>query len=188
MQTISAVIASHKLLLDRLRTARCIVDATAGNGNDTLYLATHSPATAKLYAFDIQQAALDAARQKLTAKNLMNKVSFILANHATLNQYIEEEVDVAMFNLGYLPGGDHTVTTVAKTTMTAITKVLDLLALNGLVAIIAYPGHDQGIEEYHALVEHLRKLPQRKFTVGCYRMINHAKTSPVLYLIEKVRS
>lgn len=188
MQTISAVTLSHKVLLDKLRTAKYIVDATVGNGNDTLYLAANSPAAAKLYAFDIQQVALDIAQRKLAAENLADKTTFILANHATLDQFIDEKVDVAMFNLGYLPGGDHAVTTIAKTTITAITKVLAILSLNGLVGIIAYPGHDQGSEEYYSLVDYLQKLPVEKFTVGCYRMINHVKTSPVLYLIEKVRS
>ena len=188
MQTMNVVKVAHKLLLDKLKVANCIFDATAGNGNDTLFLAENSLDKAKIYAFDIQQSALDTTKLKLQETALLKKVNLVLASHDKVAEYIKDNIDIAMFNLGYLPGGDHTITTVAETTIAALEKTITLLNVNGIIAITAYTGHDAGAIEYSQLVTFLMELPVRNFTVGCYSMINHAKTSPVLYLVEKVRS
>ncbi|MDF2565198.1 MAG: rRNA methylase [Massilibacillus sp.] len=188
MQTMNVVKVAHKLLLDKLKVSNCIFDATAGNGNDTIFLAENSPDKAKIYAFDIQQSALDATKLKLQETAFLEKVSLILASHDKVDEYIKANIDIAMFNLGYLPGGDHTITTVAETTIAALEKTITLLNVNGIIAITAYTGHDAGAIEYSQLVMLLMNLPVRNFTVGCYSMMNHAKTSPVLYLVEKVRS
>lgn len=188
MQTMNVVKVAHKLLLDKLKISDCILDATAGNGNDTIFLAKNSPTQAKIYAFDIQQSALNATKVKLQEGAFLEKVSLILASHDKVAEYIKDNIDIAMFNLGYLPGGDHTITTVAETTIAALEKTIALLNVNGIIAITAYTGHDAGAIEYNQLVTFLTNLPVRNFTVGCYAMINHSKTSPVLYLIEKVRS
>ena len=188
MQTMNVVKVAHKLLLDKLKVSNCIFDATAGNGNDTIFLAENSPDKAKIYAFDIQQSALDATKLKLQEHAFLEKVSLVLASHDKIAEYIKDNIDIAIFNLGYLPGGDHTITTVAETTIAALEKTITLLNVNGIIAITAYTGHDAGAIEYSQLVTLLMNLPVRNFTVGCYSMINHAKTSPVLYLVEKVRS
>lgn len=187
MQTISVIEAARRLIRERLREASCIVDATAGNGYDTLYFALHSPANVKIYAFDIQQGALDATREKLKQASLEHKVELILSSHAKLRDFIAEEIDLAIFNLGYLPGGDHTVTTLAESTVEALAQTVERLRINGLIAVIAYPGHEAGACETQRLEEYLSALPARQFTAGRYSMINHIRTSPVLYLIEKVR-
>jgi len=188
MQTMNVVKVAHKLLLDKLKVSNCIFDATAGNGNDTIFLAQNSPDKAKIYAFDIQQSALDATKLKLQEHAFLEKVSLVLASHDKIAEYIKDNIDIAIFNLGYLPGGDHTITTVAETTIAALEKTITLLNVNGIIAITAYTGHDAGTIEYSQLVTLLMNLPVRNFTVGCYSMINHVKTSPVLYLVEKVRS
>lgn len=181
----SAIAVAHSLLLNRLKTAEIIVDATTGNGGDTLFLAENSKAEAKLYAFDIQKEALEAA--KVHTKKYQGKIQFILADHAAIKDHVVEKIDAAMFNLGYLPGGSHGVTTQEKSTLIAVQAVLDKLSLNGLLAIVAYPGHEEGSKEQEALASLLEKLPCRDFTVGCYKMINHKAEAPLLYLIEKVR-
>lgn len=188
MQTMNAIQIAHCLLKEKLCTASCVVDATAGNGNDTRYLAENSPAYAKIYAFDIQESALEATRRTLLNANLSGKVKLILDNHANIDAHVLDKVEIVVFNLGYLPGGDHAVTTVAETTRVAVEKAVNLLALNGLAAIVSYPGHDSGALEDQCLGAYVKTLPPKNFTVGCYRMINHAKTSPALYIIEKVRS
>lgn len=188
MQTINVVNAAHKLVLDKLKDSYCILDATAGNGNDTLFLAENSPAQAKIYAFDIQQSALNATKTKLQEGAFLEKVSLILASHDKVAEYIKDKIDIAMFNLGYLPGGDHMITTSAETTIAALQATVSLLNVNGIIAITAYAGHEAGAIEYNQLVTFLTNLPVKNFTVVCYRMINHSKTAPVLYLIEKVRS
>ncbi len=181
----SAIEVVHRLLLDRLKTAETIVDATAGNGGDTLFLAENSKLEARIYAFDIQKEALDTA--KVQTKQYEAKIQFILADHAKINEHVAGQIDVGIFNLGYLPGGSHGVTTQEQSTLLAVQDVLEKLSLNGLLAIVAYPGHEEGCKEQAALEGALRKLPCRDFTVGCYKMINHKAAAPLLYLIEKVR-
>jgi len=181
----SAIAVVHSLLLNRLETAEIIVDATTGNGGDTMFLAENSKAEAKIYAFDIQKEALKAA--KVHTEKYQGKIQFILADHAAIKDHVVEKIDVAMFNLGYLPGGSHGLTTQEKSTVPAVQTVLDQLSLNGLLAIVAYPGHEEGCKEQAALENVLIKLPCSDFTVGCYKMINHKAAAPLLYLIEKVR-
>lgn len=187
MQTISAVRAAHTLLADRVRTARLLVDATAGNGEDTLFLARLSPAAARVFAFDIQQRALDETARKLKAASLSDKVSLLLDDHARLDAYITGGIDAAVFNLGYLPGGDHAVATAARTTLLALEKLLARLAPGGLVALTAYPGHPAGREEEARLASFLAALPANAFTACRYAMVNHAPAAPRLYLVEKMR-
>lgn len=188
MQILNPVSVAHKLIQEQVYRAEILVDVTAGKGNDTLYLAENSLATAKIYAFDIQELALRCTKEKLQEKGLERKVTLILDNHANVKQYILRGVDVAIFNLGYLPGGNHELTTTIDTTMPAIEAMLQLLNVGGVVAITAYPGHESGKREYHYLIDFLSNLPVKNYTVSCWSMINHASTAPVVYLIEKVRS
>lgn len=181
----SAIEVAHSLLRNRLATAQTIVDATAGNGGDTLFLAENSPVTAKIYAFDIQAAAV-AATQALT-KRYATKINCILASHAAVDAYVVGEIDAAVFNLGYLPGGNHAVTTEEASTLAAVQKILKKLSLNGVLVIVAYPGHTAGSTEKQALETYLADLPSRQFTVGGYKLLNHGAAAPILYVIEKVR-
>ena len=116
MQILNPVSVAHKLIQEQVYRAEILVDATAGKGNDTLYLAENSLATAKIYAFDIQELALRCTKEKdCQEKGLERKVTLILDNHANVKQYVLRGVDVAIFNLGYLPGGNHELTTTIDT-------------------------------------------------------------------------
>ncbi len=183
--TTSAIEAAHALLRTRLQTASVVVDATAGNGGDTLFLAENSPPQARVYAFDIQEQALAETKRKTAAYS--DKVCCIAAGHERVDEYIAEPVDAAIFNLGYLPGGDHAVTTTVESTLPAVGHMLEKLSLNGVLAIVAYPGHEAGQEEQQQLGMLLAELPKKKFTAGLYQLLNHEGAGPVLYLIEKVR-
>lgn len=188
MQILNPVSIAHKLIQHRVCDAEIIVDATAGKGNDTLYFAENSLETAQIYAFDIQAFALDCTREKLKEKGLDKKVKLILDSHSNIKQYVSQNVDVAIFNLGYLPGGNHEITTTVDTTIPAIKIIIQLLSVGGVVSITAYPGHENGNVEHTYLIEFLSKLPMKNYTVSCWSMINHTSTAPVVYLIEKVRS
>lgn len=179
---------AHALLRDRLAAARVAVDATCGNGHDTLYLARYSPAAAVVWAFDIQQEALAAAAARLEADGLAAKVSLVGACHSHLGRYVSGPVDVAMFNLGYRPGGDHAVTTTTPTTLAALRQALDLLAAGGLVSVVAYPGHAAGREENAAVAEYLAALPAKEFSAVRWQALNQKGEPPVLYIVEKTGS
>ncbi len=185
MQTVSNVLnLAKQAILPALQTARVIVDATAGNGHDTLFLAEHTSDQAKIYAFDIQSAAL-ANTQTRTAP-YKARIEYILASHDRIAELVPEEIDVAMFNLGYLPGEGHKVTTEPDSTMRAVSQVLAKLRRNGVCVIVAYPGHEAGAAEAAQLAQALEELPVKKYTVGCYRLCNHVQTAPYVYIIEKV--
>ena len=187
MQTYNTVKLAHYLLLPKLYHADCVVDATAGNGNDTLFLAANTADNAKILAFDVQQEALSATKEKLVAKGLDKKTQLILDSHENIGQYTES-IDVAMFNLGYLPTGDHDLCTRPTSTINALTEVLSLLTVHGLVSVNTYSGHLVGAQEQTAVEAWLKLLPNDIYTVGLWTMINHPVHSPKLYLIEKVRS
>lgn len=185
MIALNAVRMAHQLLLPRVRTAGLLVDATAGNGNDTLFLAVNSPPQAKIWAFDIQRAALDKTQALLAIHAVVNKTELVLSSHINVDHYIDQPIDIAMFNLGYLPGKDHYVTTTPASTIAALTAVLKLLNTGGIVSLVVYPGHPTGKLEAQMLQEFLPSLAQTVFTVGCWQMMNQIHNPPLLYIIER---
>ena len=187
MQRINSKTLAHTVLLPILSSAKCVVDATAGNGHDTVFLAEHSSDDCAVYAFDIQQDALDSAKRLVDEKGVAKKVHLVLDSHENVEAHIAGEIDAAMFNLGYLPTGDHLITTQADSTMKAIMTMVRKLSVGGMVTIVSYSGHEAGAKEQTRLFEELVRLPVRYYTVSSFRMINHKETAPMLFLIEKVR-
>ncbi len=186
MQTVSNVLNLVKAAIEpALKNARTVVDATAGNGHDTLFLAEQTADAAKIYAFDIQETALNNTRA-LTAE-YAERINYVLASHDKIAEWVPGPIDVAMFNLGYLPGEEHCVTTKTESTMTAVRQVLEKLTCNGVCVIVAYPGHEAGAQEAASLEKFFAVLPRKNYTVGCYRLLNHARTAPYAYVVEKVR-
>ncbi|MCR5756966.1 MAG: class I SAM-dependent methyltransferase [Selenomonas sp.] len=186
MQTVSNVLNLVKqAILPALQNASLIVDATAGNGNDTLFFAEHSLEKAKIYVFDIQPAALEHTREK--TRDFAGKIEYILGSHERIGEMVSGEIDVAMFNLGYLPGEEHVVTTKWESTLAAVRQVLDKLSLNGVCVIVVYPGHEAGAQEAARLEEFLGTLAKKKYTAGRYRLMNHSLSAPYAYVVEKVR-
>ncbi len=183
MTIANAVAMAHRLLADKLATARTVVDATAGNGRDTLFLAANTPGDAVVWAFDRQQAALDNTARLLAEHGLGGKCRLVADCHSRLGDYVSGPVDAAMFNLGYLPGGDHGFTTCAASTVAALGCLTGLLAPGGLVTVVAYHGHPAGCEENAAVAEYLAKLPQTAFAVAAWRMLNQRNRPPILYII-----
>lgn len=188
LQVFSILNITRYLLVNKLKTATNIVDATAGNGRDTLFLAQNSSADATIWAFDIQEAALHKTKQLLIDHQLISKVQLILDSHIHIGRHITGSIDLAMFNLGYLPGASHEITTNYLSTIEAVQQVLDILNVGGVISIVAYPGHAEGCQENDALQRFFLELPANIFTVNQWQIINHVNSPPVFYLIEKVRS
>lgn len=188
MQTFNAIKLAKQLLIEKVKTAQCVVDTTAGNGRDTLFLAENSCSDAVVWAFDIQQAAIVHTKQLLETHNLLNKVRLIVDSHANLSSYITGNIDVAMFNLGYLPNADHKITTELQSTIMALRQILNVLSIGGIISLVTYSGHQAGYCEQKAIQEYLKSLSPEIFTVGCWSMINHSNNPPKLYLVEKTRS
>lgn len=183
----NAVEAAQRLLLPYLAQARAVVDATAGNGKDTLFLAQNTSPQTLVWAFDIQAAALQQTRAVLAAAGVAAKVRLIQDSHARLGSVLAHPVDAVMFNLGYLPGGNQQITTRPETTLAAVEQAAALLNPGGLITIVAYPGHEPGRREDQLLRPFLAALPQQRFAVACFRMLNQIHHPPLLYAVEKRR-
>jgi hypothetical protein len=183
----NAVEMAQQLLADKLLHSLRAVDATAGNGRDTLFLAKMTPAAAQIWAFDIQSSALVNTQKRLTEHGLETKVQLVNDCHSKIQHYIHEPLDAIMYNLGYLPGGGRTIVTEPATTIASLTQALPLLAVGGLISVVAYPGYPAGRMEHEAVRSFLIALPQNVFTVGCWSMQNQKNDPPLLYIIQRIR-
>ncbi|MFW5735442.1 MAG: class I SAM-dependent methyltransferase [Oceanidesulfovibrio sp.] len=127
------------------------VDATVGNGHDSLFLARSVGGHGMVFGFDLQQRALDAARMRLTEAGVTERVALFHASHEHMAELLPAEahgrIRAVMFNLGYLPGADKSVVTTPQSTVAALDAALSLLAPGGVISITAYPSHPGGAEE-----------------------------------------
>lgn len=187
MVVTNAVLMAHQFIRPKLATASLVVDATAGNGKDTLFLAENTAPTAVVWAFDIQQQALTKTEQLLNKQLLIDKVRLVLDSHANITNYITQPIDAVMFNLGYLPGGDQKINTCPDTTINAIAHSMQLLRVGGLMTVAAYPGYEHGRLECQSVHEYLTSLKQETFAIACWSMVNQRNNPPVLYIIEKMK-
>ena len=169
---------SHSIIENHLEKRFVAIDGTLGNGYDTDFLCERFE---KVYSFDVQEEA--CLNYKL--KNKEN-VSIINDSHHKFKEYVlEDKVNCIMYNLGFLPGGNKEITTLAKTTMKSIEDGLELLDSNGIMTIAVYRGHAEGKNEEHFIMEYVRKLPKNLYGVMLHEYLNRAKTAPLLIVIEK---
>ena len=173
---------SHKKLLEVVDKNSIVVDATCGNGNDTLFLCSN---VKYVYGFDIQKEALQNTKTLLDFNNKSN-YELILDGHENIKKYIHQPIDAVIFNLGYLPSFDKTITTMSDTTLTAISDSLDLIKVNGLVIITIYTGHENGLNESVDVYNYAKTLNSKFFNVLKYEFINKVK-SPYIIIIEKTK-
>lgn len=176
----------HTYLTQLVAPGDAVIDATAGNGHDTLFLADLVGNAGTVYAFDVQEIALTKTAQRLREAGLASRVATICDNHMRIPFYVKEPVKAAVFNLGYLPGGDHRITTQADDTVRAVAAALSLLAVDGAVLIALYGGHENGQAERAALQTYIRSLPVRDYRVAETSFPNCQK-APICIAIEKVR-
>ena len=127
------------------------MDATAGGGRDTLFMAGLVGSTGRVFAFDIQPEAL-ANRIPLEESGLIDRVTLLLVGHEQMAAFVSVPVAAVIFNLGYLPGGDKNIVTRPETTLEAL-QALALLRPEGGYAV-AYPGHEAGAIECKALYDY----------------------------------
>lgn len=170
----------------KLSKGDVVIDATMGNGNDTIFLCELVGNSGKVYAFDVQEGAINSTREKLSKLNYLERAELIHDGHENMNKYISEKVKLVIFNLGYLPRGNHEITTKRETTIEAVNKSLELLEVNGVVAIVIYHGHENGKLEREALYEFTSNLNQKEYNVVKMSFINQVNNPPELICIEKI--
>lgn len=171
-------------ILNHLGVGDTAVDFTMGNGHDTEFLSKTVGITGKVYAFDVQEQAVASTRKNLTAAGCPDNYTLILDSHHNVKKYVEGPIKAGMFNLGYLPGSDKSITTMRETTMPAIEAALDLLDHDGVLLIAVYPGHAEGDAEGKMVLDYLGELDRRSICCTLIRIIN-SPTSPFFIVVEK---
>jgi predicted methyltransferase len=177
---------SHELVSKVVQHGDIVVDATMGNGNDTLFLAKLVGDEGRVYAFDVQQLALDNTRKRMVDAGLLDRTELILDGHQNIGKYVPKGIKAVMFNLGYLPKGDHNIGTKAETTIAAIEKSMELLCKAGIVMLVIYYGGDSGFDEKDAVMEYFKSLDCKKYTVLVHNFINQVNCPPIAVCIEKM--
>lgn len=184
---INAVEIAKKICIFKLNKGDTAVDCTMGNGNDTAFLCSLVGEEGKLYAFDIQESAVANTRQKLRELNFLARAELIHDGHENIDKYINTKVKLVIFNLGYLPRGNHQITTQKDTTIEAVEKCLPILEPNGIILLVVYPGHENGKLEKEALESFTASLNQKEYHVAKLCFINQVNNPPELICIEKVQ-
>lgn len=182
------VALAHHFASLAIRDGDRAVDATAGNGHDTVFLARAVGDEGKVFAFDVQEAAIERARARAEAEGLAARIDFRLAGHERLADCFSSlsgRVKIVMFNLGYLPGGNKSIITEPSTTITALDASLKILAPGGRITIVAYPGHPGGDAESVAVRSWALNLDRNQAeTFGCH-LLAPGKNPPLLRIIDK---
>ncbi|MDQ8736072.1 class I SAM-dependent methyltransferase [Paenibacillus sp. LHD-38] len=192
MGFLSVLSMAHKWIAERTTPGDIVIDATAGGGVDTLMLAELVGSKGTVYAFDIQQEALDRTHERLSSlaeENKLPEMRLMLESHARMAEAVDRsaigQVSTVMFNLGYLPGSsDLTIITETASTLAALDAAISLLRPGGIVTCVLYPGHPGGAEEAACVENWAAQLPQVLAQAVIYRQLQRA-TAPYLIAIEK---
>lgn len=177
---------SHELFQLQVNPNGLYIDATMGNGYDTLFLCELAGESGKVLAFDVQEKAIMCTTKLLKEHKVENRAKLYLDSHENMDEYAEAgSVDGIYFNFGYLPGGDHNLATKADTSVKAIEKGLELLKKGGVMALCIYSGGDTGFEEKNRILEYLKKLNSRKYVVIVNSYYNRENNPPIPAFIVK---
>ena len=170
-------------ILTHLREGDVAVDFTMGNGHDTEFLSKTVGETGHVYAFDIQKAALESTSENLKRAGCPENYTLIHDSHHNVKEYVKEPIKAGMFNLGYLPGSDKTVTTMRSTTLPAIEAAIEIMDRDAIILVAVYPGHAEGEAEGREICEYLSGLSRHKVCATRINILN-SPTSPFFIIIE----
>lgn len=171
----------HNLIGEVLKPDDVAVDATMGNGYDTVFLAKLCK---NVFAFDIQQQAIDATRKKIEQAYLQAKL--ILDGHENVDKYVTAKVKAAVFNLGYLPRSDKSIITLPYTTVLALQKLTEMLEPKGRICVTIYRGHLGGHEESETVQNWISSLNEKEWHVLKFLSNHEYATAPILFCLEKI--
>ena len=177
---------SHQLLKEVVQPNDLIIDATMGNGHDTLFMSQLISKKGHLYSFDVQSSAIKNTQKILIASKVdENKISLIKDSHENINHHVTNPIKAALFNLGYLPGSDKSIITQPSSTLRAIKECMDLSIKHTRIIIVSYYGHPGGKKELEEVEKFIKKIDQHKFNCLKYEFINQQNEPPILFCIEK---
>lgn len=178
---------THNFIKQNVKEFNFCIDATAGRGGDTLFLCENLTQGGHVLSFDIQKEALNSTKDLLDLNKITDKCTLINDSHANMLNYAKlDSCDCILFNFGYLPGGNHNISTNAQTSIAAITCGLDLLKTDGLMSLLIYSGGDSGFSEKNAILDFLRNLDSKKYLVISNEFFNMPNNPPMPIFIFKL--
>ena len=186
-QKMSLTNMSKELISEKFQSIEYGVDATCGNGHDTLFLAGLCSPDGMIFSFDVQEEALNKAEKLLNENNLPTSVMFVNTGHENMEKVIKPNVDVVMFNLGFLPNSESKICTRPGTTITALNSACRKLNDHGIITIICYPGTLEGRAETKEVKDWIAGLDNNTFNISEHLSEKPNETTPVLYVVEKIR-
>jgi 16S rRNA C1402 N4-methylase RsmH len=188
MRAIRPVDLAHQIIAEVLNADDIAIDATVGNGHDTAFLARRVGSGGQVYGFDIQSGAIRNTESLLKVRKLLDRVELFQTGHENLSTCIPQRhwntIRAAMFNLGYLPGGDKQLTTCTESSLIAVKSAVKLISTGGRISILCYPGHPGGQEETQTIKTYARSLAN-EFKVTIHAPVTEIKRPPELIIIEK---
>jgi len=183
---------AQQLVREALSDGGYAIDATLGNGHDTLTLAEAVGADGHVFGFDVQRQAVAATRKRMQTAGVADRVTCVEAGHEHMNQHVPSNaighVDAVMFNLGYLPGSDKSVITAPTTTLRGLEHALHYLRPGGVLTVVKYVGHEGGRSEAAAVDAWAASLDQTVGHALSYQFINRGTAPPQLLAIERAAS
>ena len=182
-----AVTLSRFFLGERVRPGDRVVEATCGNGRDTLLLARLVGPGGRVWAFDVQESAVAATRALLQGAGCLAQTELLAVGHERLAEFVREPLRAAVFNLGYLPGGDRQVVTQPEKSVASLQQAACLLDAGGIITVCIYTGHTGGQEEEEAVTEWGAGLDPKRFNVWRSCQLNRPETAPYLVVVERTR-
>jgi hypothetical protein len=184
-----ALALSHVLMRDAVGPGDTVVDATAGNGHDTAFLARLVAPGGAVHAFDIQPCAIDFTRQRLIDAGIESAVSLYIETHENAARILADagvrSIRAAMFNLGYLPGSDKACVTTPASTCRALAGLVPMLNPDGVITIVLYRGHPGGNVETDGVIDWAVRIPSNECAVGHFRPLNQGPARPELLVIRR---
>lgn len=183
----SARFWAQEMIEAALHEGAVAVDATMGNGHDTLWLCRQVGESGRVYAFDVQQQAVCSTAARLREAGMEQRARLFCVGHQHMAQHVNMPADVIMFNLGWLPGAEHGVTTLRETTLMAVEAALGLLKKDGLLTICIYPGHEEGQRELDALMAWAAQLDAKKYDALVKTYVNQPNHPPRLLAVRRVK-
>jgi predicted methyltransferase len=191
MGFLSVLSQAQRWVKERVQPGDTVIDATAGNGSDTLFLSRTVGVRGVVYSFDIQAEALDSSKARLDADGdpgSLSAVKWMHAGHETMEEVVDSRlhgrIAAIMFNLGYLPGASSDVITKPPTTLPALDASLRLLRSGGVLTVVVYPGHEGGREEAEAVEAWAAELSSSIAQAVIYRFPQKT-ASPYLIALNK---
>ncbi|CAI9784024.1 unnamed protein product [Fraxinus pennsylvanica] len=183
---------AHSVWKNVIRKGDVLVDATCGNGYDTLAmlrLVADATRKGRVYAMDLQKVALENT-YSLLDRSVDSDERELVELYAICHTKMEEivpsgaSVRLVAFNLGYLPGGDKKIITQSETTVNALKAAKRILAPGGLISIVVYVGHAGGRDEFEKVQAFASELPVDNWVCCKLQMLNRP-LAPVLVLLSK---